>query len=131
MTHGYITGAAAVSAQSVAEQGFRYGQRINGRVVSTRQLANYADDVVKGTKLLGKVSAGVSVGFAVYDFANSDMSGGDVAEFTGSVIITATAFIPIVGPVICIGLSMADAYGAFDSIYGYFEPTPQREEWKF
>ncbi|MBN2748998.1 MAG: hypothetical protein JXR57_05840 [Bacteroidales bacterium] len=59
------------------------------------------------------------------------MSRGDVAELAGSVIITATGFIPIVGPVICVGLSIADAYGAFDSIYEYFEPAPKKEIWKF
>ena len=30
-------------------------------------------------------------------------------------------FIPIVGPVISIGLGVADSYGAFDNIYNYFE----------
>ncbi|MBN2748999.1 MAG: hypothetical protein JXR57_05845, partial [Bacteroidales bacterium] len=50
ITHGYITGAAAESARRVYEQGFKYGQRINGKVVTSKQLANYADDIAKGTK---------------------------------------------------------------------------------
>jgi hypothetical protein len=61
------------------------------------------------------------VATAGYQFANSDMSGNDYARLTGSLVITGTAFIPLVGPVISIGLGVADSYGAFDDIYNYFE----------
>jgi hypothetical protein len=36
-------------------------------------------------------------------------------------MITASAFIPVVGPFISISLGIADSYGAFDSVYNSFD----------
>jgi uncharacterized membrane protein len=59
--------------------------------------------------------------FLVHQFAASVQSGGDWARLGGAAIITASAFIPVVGPFISIGLGIADSYGAFDGVYGYFD----------
>lgn len=80
-----------------------------------------AAKMVSGLKVVGRGVTGLSIATAGYQFATSDMSGNVYARLTGSFVITGTAFIPIVGPVISIGLGVADSYGAFDNIYNYFE----------
>lgn len=64
---------------------------------------------------------GASVGIAAYQFYESDKSGAEYARLTGAGIITASAFIPVVGPFVSIGLGVADSFGAFDSIYNSFD----------
>lgn len=63
----------------------------------------------------------LSLGAAGYELASSDRSRSDYARFTGTLIITGSAAIPFVGPIISIGLGVADSYGAFDSVYEYFD----------
>ena len=103
----------------------KYAQRINGQVrnakVLTRASQMNAAKMASGLKVVGRGVTGLSIATAGYQFATSDMSGNDYARMTGSLVITGTAFIPIVGPVISIGLGVADSYGAFDIIYNYFE----------
>jgi hypothetical protein len=103
----------------------KYAQRINGQVrnaqVLTRASQMNAAKMASGLKVVGRGVTGLSVATAGYQFANSDMSGNDYARLTGSLVITGTAFIPLVGPIISIGLGVADSYGAFDGIYNYFE----------
>ena len=114
------------------EQSYKYGnhnikyaQRINGKVrnakILTRASHMNATKMATGLKLVGRGVTLVNLGVVGYQFANSDISGNDYARLTGSVIITGTAFIPLVGPLISIGLGVADSYGAFDDIYNYFE----------
>jgi RHS repeat-associated protein len=45
----------------------------------------------------------------------------DKAKFITSLVITGTAFIPGVGPVISLGLTLADSAGAFDDFYNFFD----------
>jgi len=103
----------------------KYAQRINGQVrnakVLTRASQMNAAKMVSGLKVVGRGVTVLSIATAGYQFATSDMSGNDYARLTGSFVITGTAFIPIVGPVISIGLGVADSYDAFDNIYNYFE----------
>ena len=103
----------------------KYAQRINGQVrnakVLTRASQMNAAKMASGLKVVGRGVTGLSIATAGCQFATSDMSGNDYARMTGSLVITGTAFIPIVGPVISIGLGVADSYGAFDNIYNYFE----------
>ena len=40
----------------------------------------------------------------------------------GAGLITASAFIPVVGPFLSIGLGIADSMGAFDGLYNSFDP---------
>jgi len=44
----------------------------------------------------------------------------DYARFVTSLAITGTASIPGVGPIISLGLTIADSAGAFDSLYEFF-----------
>jgi len=76
---------------------------------------------VSAFKTAGKGVAVFSAAVSLTEFAASDHSGGDVAKLVGAGIITGTAFIPVVGPFISIGLGVADSFGAFDGIYGYFD----------
>jgi len=114
------------------EQSYKYGdntvkyaQIVNGKVraasVLTRASQMNAAKMATGLKVVGRSVTGLSVATAGYQFANSNMSGNDYARLTGSLVITGTAFIPLVGPIISIGLGVADNYGAFDDIYNYFE----------
>ncbi len=102
-----------------------YAQRINGQVrnaqVLTRARQMNAAKMGLGLKVAGRVATVLSVATAEYQFTNSNMSGNDYKRLTGSLVITGTAFIPFVGPLISIGLGVADSYGAFDNIYNYFE----------
>jgi hypothetical protein len=103
----------------------KYAQRINGKVLSASELSKayqlHAAKMASGLKVVGGGVTVFSVAASGYQFLNSDMSGNDYARMTGSFIITGTAFIPKVGPVISIGLGVADSYGAFDGIYNYFD----------
>jgi len=129
-----ITAGLAVGGGMIGglEQSYKYGnnnvkyaQRVNGKVrtpsVLTRANQMNATKMDSGLKVVGRGVAGLSVAASGYQFFNSDMSGNDYARLSGSFIITGTAFIPIVGPVISIGLGVADSYGAFDGIYNYFD----------
>jgi hypothetical protein len=114
------------------EQSYKYGnhrvtyaQRVNGKVrtrsVLTRANKLNATKMSSGLKVAGRTVTGLSIAASGYQFANSDMSGNDYARFAGSIIITGSAAIPFIGPIISIGLGVADSYGAFDSIYNYFD----------
>ncbi|HWQ41929.1 MAG TPA: hypothetical protein VN456_07825, partial [Desulfosporosinus sp.] len=65
-----------------------------------------AAKMCSGLKVVGRVATVLSVATAGYQFTNSDMSGNDYARLTGSLVITGTAFIPFVGPLISIGLGV-------------------------
>jgi RHS repeat-associated protein len=103
----------------------KYAERINGKVrnakVLTRANQMNATKMASGLKVVGRGVTVLSVAASGYQFLNSDMSGDDYARLSGSLIITGTAFIPIVGPIISIGLGVADSYGTFDGIYNYYE----------
>ena len=75
----------------------------------------------KFTKNLGRGMMGAGIAISLYQYGSSDMSGADTAKLVGSFLITGSAFIPVVGPFISIGLGIADSFGAFDSIYNYFD----------
>ncbi len=82
-----------------------------------RNLANG----LKFAKTVGRGLGVVGLTVSAIEFINSDKSGGDIAKLTGAFIIAGTAFIPVVGPFISIGLGVADSFGAFDSIYNSFD----------
>ncbi|HRZ42295.1 MAG TPA: RHS repeat-associated core domain-containing protein [Bacteroidales bacterium] len=103
----------------------KYAEYINGKLrsadVLTRSNQLQATKVIKGLKVAGKVCTIASVAVSTVQFINSDdQSGADYARLAGSMIITGVAFIPLVGPVLSIGLGVADSFGAFDGIYNHF-----------
>jgi hypothetical protein len=82
---------------------------------------------MKNSLSTAKLARNVGRGFAVvgaassiYDFATSNQTGSDYARLTGAALITGSAFIPVIGPFISIGLGIADSFGAFDGIYNSF-----------
>lgn len=96
-------------------QGFKGNQHIAANAVkNSLSTGSFARN-------LGRGMTGVGAGLAIVQFGMSDQSGADIARLTGSFIITGSAFIPIVGPAISIGLGIADSLGAFDGVYGYFD----------
>ncbi|MNE51921.1 hypothetical protein D3C80_1465730 [compost metagenome] len=66
---------------------------------------------------IGKGITGVAIVNAFAQYGISEGKNSDAARLAGSLIITGTAFIPVVGPFISIGLGIADSFGAFDSLY--------------
>lgn len=76
---------------------------------------------VSAFKTVGKGITAVSVIASGLEFYTSDRSGGDYAKLGGAIIITATVFIPVVGPFISVGLGLLDGAGAFDGIYKSFD----------
>jgi hypothetical protein len=73
------------------------------------------------TKILGKGLAGVSVISGLVTLSRSHGSNRDYAKAIVNTGIAATGFIPVVGPVISIGLGIIDYYGGFDNlIYNRF-----------
>lgn len=129
-----ITGAMAVVGGTIGglEQGYnysnhsvKYAQRINGKIrtpsVLTRANQMNATKMASSLKVVGQGVTALSIAASTYHFVNSDRSGNDYARLAGSLIITSTAAIPLVGPLISIGLGAADSYGAFDGIYNYFD----------
>lgn len=83
--------------------------QIKGSIESAR----FAVNLGRGLTALSIISAGTTL-------ALSDRSNEDIARFSGALVITATAFIPGVGPLISLGLGIADSYGFFDPIYERF-----------
>ncbi|MCZ8355284.1 MAG: hypothetical protein O9340_11150 [Cyclobacteriaceae bacterium] len=88
--------------------------RILSKMSSSRQVFNNS---VKAFKTGGRFIAGLGLAANAAEFIESDMSGGDIAKLAGGVVITATAFIPVVGPFISVGLGLLDSAGAFDALY--------------
>jgi hypothetical protein len=120
---GMISGVG--QSYKYGEHTVNYAQKVGGKVrgasVLTRASQMHAAKMVSGLKVIGRGVTGLGIATAGYQFLNSDQSGGDYARFTGAIFITTTAAIPFVGPIISIGLGAADAYGAFDDYYNYFD----------
>ncbi|MDP3927631.1 MAG: RHS repeat-associated core domain-containing protein, partial [Bacteroidota bacterium] len=86
-------------------------------------VTNAMKESIEGAKFaknLGRGMTGVGIAISGYQLLSSKGTGVDYARFTGSLIITSTAAIPIAGPFISIGLGLADSFGTFDPIYNYF-----------
>lgn len=72
-------------------------------------------------KVATKVGVGVSLGYAGYTlYTTESKTNSDYARAAGAVIITASGFIPYVGPIFSIGLGLLDANGYFDNFYNSF-----------
>lgn len=112
---------ALANGKYVHKNGKVYSQKFRGnQYISSKSVKNSLG-TAKYLKGAGKLMTGASVGIAAYQFYESDKSGADYARLTGAGIITASAFIPVVGPFISIGLGVADSFGAFDSVYNSFD----------
>ncbi|SFO39945.1 hypothetical protein SAMN05421741_1513 [Paenimyroides ummariense] len=112
---------ALANGKYVHKNGKVYSQKFRGNQYISSQSVKNSLGTAKYLKGAGKLMTGASVGIAAYQFYESDKSGADYARLTGAGIITASAFIPVVGPFISIGLGVADSFGAFDSIYNSFD----------
>ena len=96
-------------------RGFRGNQYVSSSSVkSCLSTAKFVKNFGKGLTIL-------SVATSITSYANSEQTGADKARLVGSLIITGTAAIPVVGPLLSIGLGIADSFGAFDGIYDYFK----------
>lgn len=95
--------------------GFRGNQYINSQSVKS------SISTAKFARNLGRGFTALNVGTAIYQFGTSEQRGADYARLAGTGVITATAFIPVFGPFISIGLGFADSLGVFDGIYNYFD----------
>jgi hypothetical protein len=84
-----------------AEKALKYSRIIKAGTMSASRTA--FNTSVSAFKTAGRGIAVVSVIASGLEFATSDMSGGDIAKLVGAGAITATAFIPVVGPFISMG----------------------------
>ncbi len=113
---------ALSNGQYVHTNGKTYSQGFRGnQYVSSKSVSNSLS-TAKLAKNLGRGMTGTSLAISGYQLLTSQGTGADYARFTGALIITGTAAIPIVGPFISIGLGVADSFGAFDGIYNSFGP---------
>lgn len=89
-------------------------------------LENVERSMSKGTLVSKAASSYRTVGttflvvgstVALYQFIDSDHSGGDWAKLGVNAGIIAIGFIPVVGPFASIGLGVAENMGAFDKVY--------------
>jgi hypothetical protein len=90
----------------------------DARILKTMTASRTAFNTsVSAFKTAGKGIAVVGGIAAAAEFLTSDRSGGDYAKLGGSIVIIGTAFIPVVGPFISVGLGLLDGAGAFDGLY--------------
>jgi RHS repeat-associated protein len=97
-----------------------YSQRFRGNQYISSNSVKGSLSTAKFVKNFGKGLTVVSVATSIVSYANSDKTGADKARLVGSLIITGSAAIPVVGPLLAIGLGIADSFGAFDKIYESF-----------
>lgn len=110
------------AASSSANSGFKYAYR--GMAEAEAAAAKTLGVISKTTTILSHGAAFAGIAAAGLQFANSNQIGADYARLGGAAIITGTAFIPIAGTFISIGLGVLDSYGAFDGIYNSFGSQP-------
>ena len=87
--------------------------KVTSAMKNSLSAAKFARNVGRGFAVIGAASS-------IYEFAGSNKTGSDYARLTGAAIITGSAFIPVAGPFISIGLGLLDSSGAFDGVYNYF-----------
>jgi len=98
----------------IYKQGFRGNQYVSSKsVANSINTAKFARNLGRGMTLVG-------AGISLYQFGSSNQTGADYARLTGAALITGSAFIPVVGPFISVGLGVADSFGTFDGIYNSF-----------
>jgi len=111
---------ALKNGQFVHTNGKTYSQGFRGnQYISSKSVSNSLS-TAKFARNLGRGMTGTGLALSGYQLLNSQGTGADYARFTGSLIITGTAAIPIAGPFISIGLGTADSFGVFDPVYNYF-----------
>jgi hypothetical protein len=90
----------------------------DARIIKTMSASRQAFNTsVSAFKTAGKGIAVIGGIATAAEFLASDRSGGDYAKLAGGIIIIGTAFIPVVGPFISVGLGLLDGAGAFDGLY--------------
>jgi len=104
-----------------ASTGKTYSQRFRGNQYINSNSVRKSLSTAKFVKNFGKGLTILSISTTLGSYLSSDKNGSDKARLIGSLIITSTAPIPIVGPVLSIGLGLADSFGAFNGIYDYFK----------
>ena len=106
--------------QFVHTNGKIYSQNFYGnKYIKSSSITN-SISTAKIANKLGKGLYFAGAGLTAYEFIVSDKTNEDYAKLLGSIVISGTSAIPVVGPFISIGLGMADSFGAFDGIYKSF-----------
>lgn len=83
--------------------------------MQANSLSKQAKFVGRGLNVVGVAISGVNL------YTTENRNGADYARFGGAVLISATAAIPVAGPLISFSLGVADSYGAFDGLYNSFK----------
>lgn len=98
-----------------------YSQRFRGNQYVSSSSIKSSLSTAKFVKKIGKGLTILSVATSITSYANSEQTGADKARLVGSLITTGAVAFPVVGPLLSIGLGMADSFGAFDGFYDYFK----------
>lgn len=93
---------------------------VNGLVEDAGKLLPGELKYLEYSKGIANTAAGIGVGISLYQFSQSSWNGSDYARLGGSLVITASGFIPAVGPYVAISLGIMDSKGTFDSFYKSF-----------
>jgi len=115
--------AAREAALGGAQYPYRGISATQLRTMAQNGGANAANVATLG-RVLKVGGATLGVGLAGVDVYRGGASSQSLARGTVGVIGTATAFIPVVGPFISLGISITNAAGGFDRVYNYFDNTP-------
>ena len=95
----------------------------------TKDAMNAAQAGFKGVKVASKgviwTTAAVAGGQLAFKIADGNARPSDYARAAGTAGIIGSGFIPVAGPFVSFGLSMADATGAFEGFYNSFD-TPRQ-----
>ena len=132
VNNGYIGNDINFTGSNWWNAGTGINGLISGAAGSTYRAVSAASTEAQAMKMIGITSNTTKVigiagsitnvfvsGINAYNHRNSGDAGFYNSKLVGSAIIAATAFIPIVGPVLSIGLGAVDAAGGFDGIYHY------------
>ncbi|WP_374504556.1 RHS repeat domain-containing protein [Flavobacterium sp.] len=112
--HAGAVGFASTVGDAVMRARFR-------ETFKAMQTENLSTSFTKTLKTTGKVFQVAGAAASLYTYYQSDGSGADKARLAGAAIITGSAFIPVVGPILSVGLGVLDSVGAFDGVYNKFD----------
>ncbi len=112
--HAGAVGLASTVGDAVMKARFK-------ETFKAMQTANLNTSFTKTLKTTGKVFQVAGAAASLYTYYQSDGSGADKARLAGAALITGSAFIPVVGPFLSVGLGVLDGVGAFDGVYEKFD----------
>ncbi|HQL01413.1 MAG TPA: RHS repeat-associated core domain-containing protein [Smithellaceae bacterium] len=102
----------------------------NQRAVTSKEVVKNAKaaqaSLAKFGKFAGVTLSVVSVVSGTYEANQDGWSDRACAKLTANILITGVGLVPVVGPAMSFGLTIANSVGAFDPIYNSFDNSRRR-----